>query len=157
MIPLKEAIETGAWLQAEYNAHYCDATNKDMVIIIKPRDFFRVDIRNAEITSPFEVLTKDSNLWALKADIVSLFKEELFFDIIRTNILLADDDGYLFNTVYDLALFSSSLGNDIGLDKSGIFSKITPKIPRLHTFVFELPDLFDDWKLTFKNGKVFEA
>lgn len=153
MIPIREAIETGAWLTAEYS-------NGDNVISFRVRltDFSKINLSaiddNADLSSRPAL---DSNIWRLGLDVVNLCKKELDYWFVDERLAVIDQDGYEFPVFknHHLQLYSS-YAEQSGM-KAFFGNTFPPKIKRSGAYPFELPDDADELFFGIRNGKLRET
>lgn len=162
MIPIREAIETGAWLRAQFRARdECEpeANNGDDVVFrIRIKEFEKVDMtRLDEPEKLSEGVTLESNIWRVGFDFVNLCKRELKSFVPRKRLFLRDAEGFEFKIVEDghLTIFSD-LAKSFSMDIARLH-EYPPKIRRYGSYAFELPDDFDELFLMIRNGELREA
>jgi hypothetical protein len=151
VIPILEAIETGAWLTAEYS-------NGDDVISFRVRltDFSKINLAAVDDSSALQ-FGIDSNVWRLSLDVVNTCKRELYYFCVDDRLTIVDQDGYEFPVFKDnhLRLYSAYA------EQSGMkvfFSPMfPPKIKRSGAYPFELPEDADELFLAIKDGTLREA
>ena len=151
MVPIKEAISSGAWL------HF---SNEDESVQFRLRAiaFRKVDL--TEIDNPENIKAIDGNTqWRiLEIEVINLSKKNIYSSDGPGKILLSDHDGYQFTVTYDEHLWRrSELGKRLGL-KRFYFEILIPKTKAVGAIAFLLPD--DDeaeYSLSLKNGTVREA
>lgn len=151
MIPIKEAISSGAWL-------HCSSDDGSIQFRLRVLSFGKINL--ADVDNPQNIKQTDSNAkwWLMKIEVVSLCKKNISPDRLFRNVLLVDQDGFEFNVTEDSHLSSSS-GFSI---KSGLkrfyFGDLIPKVKANGAISFLLPD--DDeaqYSLSMGNGTVREA
>ena len=162
MIPIKDAIETGAWLQAQFRATKegePEANNgEDVVFRIRLKVFEKMNLRLLEEPEQLSNgVTLESNIWRVSLDFVNLCRRELKSFVPRKRIFLCDSDGYEFKVVEDFHLtIGSSVAKSFGMDTFSL-REFPPKIRRHGAYAFELPDEFEELFLTIRGGKLQEA
>lgn len=154
MIPLVDAIDTGAWLRGEGPvAGYPMATFQMKVVEFSKLDMAVVD--SPELIHP--KIGMDANIWLFRFDVVNLCKEPLYISFVTKTLRLVDSDGFEFDLLEDSHLCCMS---DFA-KKSGLFNFFTqdlpPKIKKSGAIIFELPEMFDDLSIKVKNGSLTEV
>ena len=175
MIPINEAIESGAWLQARLPAPSPSDGNFITITIegdkenelehknlithfhFKVTDFSKIVLTDIDNPEYLEV-SLESNIWLLKFEIINVLKDSVPFYDIEALLQLTDDEGYKFSIFKD---DSYLLSNSSFAKKSGLaslrFKNLAPKIRKLGAFAFELPDEFDTLFITVKGGEISEV
>jgi len=158
MIPINEAIETGAWLRADFrpdNSLEHDVSNGGNVSFrFRVSGFSKIDL---SMVAQYEDLSVglDSNIWKLDVDVVNLNKKEMVIDVVRDRLFLADDEGFEFK-VFEDAHLSLHSKFDSRLMAFYIL-RLPPKIKRAGAYTYELPDDFEHGFLIIRNGELREA
>lgn len=152
MIPIREAIETGAWLTAEYNSY-----SEDVISFrVRLTDFSKIDLAAVDDNSALK-FGIDSNVWRLGLDIVNLCKKEIRYSNVDERLAIVDQDGYEFPVFDDdhLTLYSTYAGQS-GM-KAFYAPMFPPKIKRSGAYPFELPEDAEELFLVIKDGTLREA
>jgi hypothetical protein len=162
VIPIREAIETGAWLRAQFRARdegEPEANNgNDVVFRIRIKEFEKVDLTLLDEPEKLsEGVTLESNIWRLSFDFVNLCKKELKSFVPSKRLFLRDAEGFEFKIVEDWHLTAhSDLAKSFSMNIAR-FHDYPPKIRRYGSYAFELPDEFDELSLIIRNGELREA
>lgn len=152
MIPIREAIETGAWLTAEYNSYDDDAVS----FRVQLTDFSKIDLAAVDDSSALR-FGIDSNIWRLGLEIVNLCKKEIKFTLVEPQLAIVDQDGYEFPLFEDDHLrYYSTYATQSGM-KAFYGAMFPPKIKRSGAYPFELPDDVEELFLLIKDGTLREA
>lgn len=145
MVPIKEAINSGAWLLCEQNANLLEANQFRLRI-----NLFR-KIHLSEIDGAEEVNGLDSNstIWLLGVEIVNLNKTPLRVHEATNQLILIDQDGFSFPIFEDHHLHSySEFGEKTKLKRFWL-GDLLPKIKAVGSLAFQLPD---DDEATYSIG-----
>ena len=158
MIPINEALETRAWLRADFRPD-CDleraASNGDNVSFrFRISGFSKIDL---SLVEQYEALSVglDSNILKLDLEVVNLCKKEMSILVVKKRIFLADDEGFEFQ-VFDDSHLNLWSNFDSGL-RAFYSLSLPPKIKRTGAFPYELPDDFEHGFLTIRDGTLREA
>lgn len=161
MIPINEAIDSGAWLSGEYKQpEWSKAfeTGEPMFFQIKLLEFSKVDLSlvdNPECIDP--IVGSNANIWLLRFDIVNLCKKPLGILWIKMQLLLEDSEGFQFIYLDERHLtLHSEFSTKSGL-KNFYSQDLPPKVKRSGAIIFELPDLFDELFIKVKDGSLTEV
>jgi hypothetical protein len=153
MIPVKEAIISGAWLHCEYT--YNDELIQFRLRILSFRKF-----KLSEVDRPEEIRLIDSSaiFWLMEIEVSNIMKESLSPTFGPDQLILIDQDGFKFNVFHDTHLrLSSNFAKKSRMDR--FFSiEIIPKIKAIGTIPFQLPD--DDeavYSISLKKGTISEV
>ena len=161
MIPISEAIETGAWLLAEFEAtqSYEPAANDGQPLRFRLRvtEFSKIDLSAVDSCEKLSRST-NSNVWKLGLEVVSLCKRECeFYWIMPRRLFVADEEGFEFPFLDDTHLrLDSDYAEHSGLKNFFAYSA-SPKIKRAGAFPYELPDDFEQGFLFIRGGTLREA
>lgn len=150
MIPIKEAISSGAWL------HFSNP-EEELDFRVKVLSFRKIDLK--EVDNPEKVEINEGAIWYLMTiEFINLTKEEISQYQWKDEIVLIDNDGYKFNCKSD---------DHLGLDsefskKSGLYEfyagDYIPKIKYKGAITFLLPDEPEaEYSLTMSEGTVIEV
>lgn len=153
MIPIQEAIDTGAWLRAEHR------NDKEILFQIKIKNFTKVSL--LDIDEPDNIIDPTINqetcIWLLSLEIINLHKKQVHFEDIKKKLILIDEDGFEFNFLEDPHLeFLSKFAETSGV-KNLYGRDLPPKIKRSGAILFELPEIFEHISLSIRNGSIREA
>jgi len=99
MVPVKEAISSGAWLYCEYS--YNNSTFQFRVKVIS---FNKLDL--SEVDRPEKIELPDANceIWLLGIEILNYLNEPISTSSCSDMLLLADQDNYMFKIFSDIYL-----------------------------------------------------
>lgn len=154
MVPIKEAISTGAWLHCETTYNY-----ELFQFRIKVLSFQKLNL--SEVDNPEKIDFRDENtiVWIMDLEVVNLTKE-----CIRPvqegpgRLILVDQEGFRFYTFQDshLCCFSDFAKKS----KTDRFygTELLPKIKAVGAMPFLLPD--DDeavYSISIRNGSIKEV
>lgn len=163
MIPINEAIETGAWLEA---------TGSTVINNRSTAVTFRFRLKRFEKINLHEVLVDpddlghrmfpmehdlDDNVWRVDLDLVNMERYEISSQDFGDLICIEDEDGYRFRNCKDRYLtLASDYAQSTGL--SDFFcSDVPPKIKKSGAFAFELPEFSEQLFIVVKNGVIKEV
>ncbi|TXD84102.1 hypothetical protein ESY86_10620 [Subsaximicrobium wynnwilliamsii] len=136
MVPIKEAITSGSWLQCEKRNNLFEANQ----FRIKVNSFRKLNL--SEIDEPEEIndLENSAVLWLMNIEVVNLNKEPTKTHNNVYGLKLVDNDDFIFPVFLDghLNCFSD-FAKTSGL-KRFYAGTILPKIKTLGSLVFQLPD-----------------
>lgn len=161
MVPIREVIEAGAWLLAEFEPihHYESAANDGEPVRLRIRvtDFSRIDLSAIDHCEELSCRL-DSNVWKLGLDVVSLCRREWeFYWIMPRRLFIVDGDGFEYMFLDDNHL---RLQSDYA-KRSGLYNffalSTPPKIRKSGAFPYELPDEIDQLFLKIRGGSLREA
>lgn len=161
MVPINEAIETGAWLKVVCDIAHDYRCTGDAALLefrFRLRGFEKLDY-SAYPPDESGKIDTEANIWILKMDIVSLYKNALRSDLFGDILDLKDKDGYVFGRCKDPDItLSSSFAEPTGIRKF-FCSDIPPKIKRTGSFAYELPEEFENLCIfaCYRNGKMTEV
>jgi len=151
MVPVKEAINSGAWL------HFI-SNDESLQFRLKVLSFHKLNF--TEVDNPESIQQKDSNSqwWLMGVESINLTKRNIHPLIFVGSLLLVDQDGFEFKVTRDTHLWlRSDFSKKSGLCRFFI-DELIPKIKAVGTISFLLPD--DDevvYSLSMQNGMVQEA
>lgn len=150
MIPVKEAISSGAWL------HFSD-NNKELAFRLKILAFKKLNLN--EVDKPENIETNEgAKWWLLNIELVNLTKFTIKHYSWKESIQLIDGDGFKFNYKSDSHLglyseFSKKSGMDVFFAGEYI-----PKIKYKGTIAFLLPDEPEaEYLISMEDGSIHEA
>ncbi len=161
MIPIREAIETSAWLRGEYKQpEWHGDFEKGELILFQMRllDFSKINL--ASVDNPGRIdptIGPDANIWLLKLEIVNLCKKPYGLFWIKRQLLIEDNEGFQFAFLDDDHLtLNSNFAKTSGL-LSFYSLTLPPKIKRSGSIIFELPELSEDLIIKIKDGSLRET
>lgn len=150
MIPLRKAIESGAWLIGT------SQEDEEIRFQVKPLSFEKVNL--SLVDSPEELeIDLDANIWLLKLSVVNLFRSPVFVNSLRRSLILKDIENFEFH-----AYEESHLSNSSAFAKTSGLAKfwncdLPAKIRKSGAFTYELPESFEEIFLAVKDGDLREA
>lgn len=136
-IPIKHAIDSGAWFKGEAEAYSAPAHSFRFRVLSFGK------INKDEIIDPDEDIKKRRSFdegvyWLLKIEFVNLDKESLSTDYVNELIILIDQDDFIFDAV---RIANDSQYYTSGLARFNInFPGLLPKIKVTGVLAFILPD-----------------
>jgi len=170
LVPITEAIETGAWLEVTCPANG-DFRLKDethtLKFRIKLKDFSKIDLHaafSAEDTddagySYHSFLAKfglGANIWKLDLDIVNLAPYPVRSDLLGELLHIRDEEGFVFERCNDdWITLSSKFAQTSGLHNF-YCSELPPKVKKAGAFCYELPEFFEGLSIHGKDGSISE-
>lgn len=155
MIPIQEAIDTGAWLRGEFVEEFED--DRVITFQIKLKEFSKIDLTTVD--NPENIsseLRLDANIWLLKCEIVNLSKCEAYSFRITHKLCLVDEDNYEFKIVSESYLTLSSEFAKTSELKNFFANALPPKIKRSGAVLFELPEFFEHLSIKVSGGSLTE-
>ncbi|MEO6329753.1 MAG: hypothetical protein ABIO55_12510 [Ginsengibacter sp.] len=155
MVPIKEAINSGAWLTCEYNE------NRDEIcrFRLKVLSFKKLNLLEVDNPERIELIDGNANMWLMEIEVINLMKEPIMsYNGPGSYLILIDQDGYKFHIFSDAHLRHSS-----GFaKKSGMYrfyqQTLIPKTKAIGAIPFQLPE--DDeavYSISMKEGNIREA
>jgi len=136
MVPIKEAINSGAWLQCEKRSNLFEANQ----FRIKINSFRKLNLSEIDEPEKIDNLENSAVLWLMNIEVVNLNKEPTRTRGNVYALILIDNDGFSFPVFDDSHLnLSSDFAKTSGL-KRFYGGTILPKIKTLGSLVFQLPD-----------------
>jgi hypothetical protein len=162
MIPIAEAIETGAWLKAEcpndrsWPQSSYDAVNNGAPFTFRLRvtKFSKIDLAAIDEPEKLKICSLESNMWKLDIEVVNLCIREISSRHLGTRLVIADQDGFEYVLCSDGHLCWGSTHSG----KLGLMSQdLPPKIKRIQAFAYELPDVYDQLFIRIRKGSLTEV
>ena len=149
MIPLKEAINSGAWFHFEIK-------NGKVRFRVKFLSFEKLDL--SRVDNPVNIKDLELGIWfILTVEFINLCKERIATSDWIDDILLKDQDGFEFNEKTDMHLsYLSEFAEKSGLDK--FYSEYyIPKIKYKGAISFLLPNESEqEYLILVKDGSIQE-
>ena len=151
MIPIKEAISSGAWL-------HCEFTDSKVLFRIKVLSFRKLNL--SEFDEPDKIDFKDEGIviWIMDLEVINLTKEGINSFVGPGNLILTDQDGFEFNCFFDSHLCWNSQFAKRSKTNRFYAENLLPKIKAIGAIPFQLPD--DDeavYSISVKDGSIREA
>ena len=151
MIPILDAIESGAWLTAEY-----ESDDNPIRFRLRLTGFSRIDLAAIDGCENLK-FGVSRNVWRLGLDVVNLWKREVPHYVVERHLVIVDQDGFEFKILEDNHLrLNSDYAETSGL-RTFFPIDFPPKIKRSGAYPFELPDEFDVLFLAVRHGDLREA
>lgn len=153
MIPLKDAIENGIWLQCEY-----DYRGEFIQFRLKISSFKKIKLADVDEPEEIKVIDSNANYWQMDIEVINLTKEPLSPTFGPNQLILVDQDGFKFHVSDDTHLrLSSEFAERTKMDR--FFAKeLIPKTKAIGAIPFQLPDDDDAiYSISLKEGSVREA
>lgn len=151
MIPIKEAISTGAWLHCEAKYNY-----ELIQFRIKVLSFRKLNL--SEVDNPERIDFRDEHtiVWIMDLEVVNLTKERIRAgDDALCKLIIVDQDGFNFYTFHDSHLCCSSDFAKTSKTYRFYAEYLIPKIKAVGAMPFLLPD--DDeavYSISIRGGSV---
>ncbi len=165
MIPIHEAIETGAWLEATCSTVLNNSsTTVTVTFRFRVKRFEKINLREV-LVDPDDLghrlfptdLDLDDNVWRFDLDLVNMEPYEISSEDFGDLICIEDEDGYRFGNCKDRYI---TLAPDYA-KSSGLYAffcaELPPKIMKSGAFAFELPEFSERLFVIVKNGVLIEA
>lgn len=154
MVPIKEAISGGFWMNCEYKLY-----NEVIKFRLKINSFKKLDLKEIDNPENIGMLDSDANLMIMEAEVVNLVKESKHSNKLIGSLILIDQDDFKFPIFRDNHLcYLSDFANKVMLNRFYI-QELIPKVKSKGSIVFQLPD--DDYAEYFislqNNGIVQEV
>lgn len=151
MVPVKEAIESGAWLHFSSN-------DGEMQFRLRVVSFKKLDL--SQVDEPHKIENKETaaQWWLMGIELVNLSKSKINSITMNDRIILIDQDGFQFNVTHDYHMASNSeFSKQSGLDRF-YAAYLIPKTKNIGSISFRLPDDDDaQYSLAMEDGTVREA
>lgn len=154
MVPIKEAISSGSWLQCEYKRF-----QEEYKFRIKINSFRQLSL--SEIDSPEKIQNLDNSatLWIMAIEFVNLTKKPIHPTYGPPSLILIDQDDFSFHLFEDYHLENgSNFSIKTGMNRFHS-AELIPKVKAIGSLVFQLPNDDDAiYSLSIKeNGLVQEV
>ncbi|AMC10100.1 hypothetical protein Lupro_02030 [Lutibacter profundi] len=135
MVPIKDAISSGAWLHCEYL--YSDKLYK---FRLKINSFRKISI--SEIDNPEKIENFDINsiLWLMNMEVINLTKVPIEPYWGPRHLILIDQDDFNFHVFEDDYLIRKSNFSDTSGTNRFCYPDLVPKIKAVGSIIFKLPD-----------------
>lgn len=169
MIPITEAIETGAWLEVTYPASGGSGVNDDTHTLkfrIKLKGFSKIDLHaafsaedtgDAYFQSFLVQFGLEANIWKLDLDIVNLAPYPVSSIDFGNLLRIRDEDGFEFKRCVDpWIILMSQFAETSGLSNFHS-SELPPKVKKSGAFCYELPEFFEGLTIHGKDGSISES
>lgn len=151
MIPIREALDTRAWLTAEH-----ESGGEVVNFRIRLLEFSRIELESVD-DNPTLSCRLDANVWRLGLDVINLCKKGIHDVAVGHRIIIVDQDGYEFQVFNDPHLrCSSEYAKKSGM-KAFFGTTFPPKIRRSGSYPFELPDDLEELFIGIDDGTLREA
>jgi|GraSoiStandDraft_41_1057321.scaffolds.fasta_scaffold2866685_1 hypothetical protein len=151
MVPVREAINSGAWF------HF-SSSDGDMQFRLKVLSFEKLDL--SQVDEPQNIDDEETGAcwWLMKIEAINLSKQSLFSPLMLREMLLIDQNDFQFNVVQNGHLCClSEFSKKSGLNR--LFCKnLIPKTKIVGAIPFRLPDEDEaEYSLAMAKGTVREA
>ena len=152
MIPIKEAISSGAWLQCEHSEYEPDCQFRIKILNFRKLKF-------SEIDKPENIQGMDMNtvIWIMDLELINMSKVPIYGAHLKM-LIIVDQDGFQFPFFDDYYL---SCDSEFA-KKSGLYrfyaGEMIPKVKAIGAIPFLSPD--DDeaeYSISIKKGSIREA
>ena len=154
MIPIKEAISTGAWLHCEFNYNY-----ELIQFRIKVLSYRKLNL--SEVDEPEKINFRDEGtfVWIMDLEVVNLTKERISsHEQALSQLILVDQDGFKFYTFQDFHLCCGSKFAVKSKTKRFDGEYLFPKIKAVGAMPFLLPDDDDAiYSISMRRGSIKEV
>jgi hypothetical protein len=155
MIPVKEAISTGAWLHCEYTD-----TDHDEIypFRIKVLSFRKLNLKEVDNAEELNLRDTDCNLWIMELEAINIKKEPVSPTYSLDQLILMDQDDFQFHVFRDSHLRCWSEFAEKSKLNRFYGSDLIPKIKAVGAIPFQLP--YDDeavYSISMKEGSIREA
>ena len=164
MVPIIEAIETGAWLKAEClhdrsgpQSEFNEINDgKPITFRLRAKAFSRINLGAIDQPEALKC-SVDANVWKLDLEVVNLCQREVMSSLLGRRLVISDQDGFEFINSSDGHLRCFSRYAEMSGLEAFHYSVLPPKIKRSGAFAFELPEEYDQLFLTIRKGSLTEA
>ncbi|MCF8325608.1 MAG: hypothetical protein K9I84_11665 [Leadbetterella sp.] len=153
MIPLKDAIENGLWLQCEY-----DYRGKFIQFRLKILSFLKIKLSEIDEPEKIKVIDSNANYWQMDIEVINLTKEPLKPIFGPNELVLVDQDGFKFHLSDDDHLrLSSEFAKRTKMNRF-YATDLIPKTKAIGAIAIQLPEDDDAfYSISLKDGIVREA
>jgi hypothetical protein len=171
MIPIQDAIDSGAWFEFD-----CDVSNDYRATAQSNILRFRIKVKNIQKINLKSIVEKyindsgrasgfdsfvssvgiDANIWKVDIDIVNMASKEIRSDLFGDLIKIKDQDGCSFSRSQDIFLTLECKHEELNGLSNFFCSELPSKVKKSGAFCFELPEFFDQLYVTAKNGSIKE-
>jgi hypothetical protein len=151
MVPVREAINSGAWLHFSSN-------DREIQFRLRVLAFEKLDLSQVDEPDKIQHNETDAQWWLMKIEAVNLSKRTIRSDEMNRTVLLIDQDGFQFNFTQDshLSLYSK-FSTESGLHRF-FGNHLIPKTKAVGTISFRLPDDAEtEYSIAMEDGIVTEA
>lgn len=136
MVPVKEAINSGAWLQCEKRSNLFEANQ----FRIKIKSFRKLNLSEVDEPEKIEELDSGGVLWLMDLELVNLNKHPLSCVKGPSSLILVDQEHFVFPVVRDFHLRVGSKFSEMSGTKRFFNTDLLPKIKAVGSIIFQLPD-----------------
>lgn len=135
MVPIKEAINSGAWLHCEHKYGY-----NTYQFRVKVDSFKILNLKEVDDPEEIDGLDENSKLYMLGIEVINITKEPVALHSSIDFLLLVDQDGFKFPIFKERHLYRvSEFGKKHKLQRFD-FKELLPKIKAVGSILFQLPD-----------------
>lgn len=152
MVPIKEAINSGAWLHCEYEGY-----NEIIKFRLKVDSFRKLNLKEIDNPETIEMLDSDATLMIMEIEVVNLVKESKNSNNLVGSLILTDQDEFNFPVFSDVHLcWSSNFAKKARLNRF-YSEQLIPKIKTKGSIVFQLPNDDDaQYFISLKNNGIVQ-
>lgn len=153
-IPIKHAIDSGAWFQCHSKMY-----EKYFDFRLKLISFEKINLYEIDEPSKIDKFDPEQgHLWLMRIQIINLNKMEVAYGYITGSILIVDQDNYKFSEFDDFHLTrNSKYADKVGL-KSFAGLSFRPKIKYTGAIAFFLPkDEEIEYYISVLDGDIQEV
>ena len=149
MVPIKEAINSGAWLHCEQRKNLLESNQ----FRIKINSFRKINLSEIDNVENVSGIDSNSTIWLLGIEVINLNKIPLQVYKATQQLILIDQDGFNFPIFEDHHLHSNSEFSNKTKLKRFWNDDLLPKIKAVGSLTFQLPDDDDAiYSLGIKEG-----
>ena len=157
MIPIKEAISSGAWFHCEYKYSSDEELTKFRIKILS---FQKLDLSQVDNPERIDIKDDGTMIWIMYLEVINLTTKAIYPTDGPSQIILIDQDGFKFEDFGDSHLRCYSEFAERSKLKRFFAEKLIPKIKATGAILFQLPD-DDEAKysisISVKGGSIKEV
>lgn len=152
MVPIKDAINSGAWLQCEHQS------GGNYKFRLRIKSFERLNLLLIDNPDKIQGIDSNSIIWKLEIEVISLNKIPMPVSYGPNCLLLIDQDGFNFPVFQDRYLHMwSEFSRESKLGRF-YFQDLLPKIKAVGLIIFQLPEDEDaEYFISIRDGLVQEV
>lgn len=135
MIPIKDAINSGAWLHCEYNRY-----NEIIKFRLKIKSFRKLSLTEVDNPEKIENLDPSATLWIMDIELVNLTKQPIHPSYGPPKLILVDQDDFHFHLFEDYHLENGSKFSKVSGMNRFHTANLIPKIKAVGALIFQLPE-----------------
>jgi hypothetical protein len=151
MVPIKEVISSGSWLQCEHN--FVENYKFRLRVI----SFEKLNLSLVDDPAEIEGIDSNSIIWKMDIEVIALNKEPIPVRYGPNDLLLVDQDGFKFPVFIERHLhMASEFSRNSGLHRFYV-AELLPKIKAVGSITFQLPDDDDaEYFISIKNDGIVQ-